>query len=766
MKHLFILGLLVCLSLSAFATLPTCYHTYDEIVTLLNAYEAQYPNQAKVHLLGYSQEDQVPIYGIKISNNVLQDQDQPSVLFVGQVHAEEVLGVEITLSNIKEILENRNTTPYNIWLSQLEMWFVPTLNPEGHNVVTSNMDTSYRKNKRDNNNNGIFDYSPLVGYDIDGVDINRNFGFNWVHGDTLYHPGGLEKYDYYRGPAAMSESEVEAIRILSEQKKFTYSICWHSSRTGNLSEKIYYSFNWKEVRPSPDVALAQSIAQGVASQIPKEGGSGVYEALPNLGRKGNFHDWLYQQYGTIQLLIEVGTSNLQPDSLLMVDTIQRATNGVKWLLNRSLPFSTSVPSSSLLTGLVKDADTNEPLEAEIIIVERHAKWFRPRTSLASTGRYYRPISPGTYTVLARKKGYYDQEYPAVLVNNGSMTTRNITLQSKPEASLSGWVRSGGEPIAARIVLHDIEPDTLLVNGNFVLNTYEAQEIEIEITADGYFPYIARININPGMNGLYIDLSPVTTIFSEDWENGMDGWLVEGPWVLQNELSASGYAMTDSWGGYGFYAMNCDVHIQTASPIALPSSEHVYLIFDQHLHTEWDWDLVRVEVSADQSQWQEIWNSSGKYDWWHTIHIPLGELAGQELYFRFRLTDQSTHEELTDPGWTLDNIRIVSGIAVSNQEYLNETPVLSALYPNFPNPFNPETTIRFSVNDNDTSIQLTVYNLKGQKVKTLYNGSMARGQHSIVWNGTDDNNKRVSSGMYLYKITDGTQSQARKMLLMK
>jgi hypothetical protein len=430
-----------------------------------------------------------------------------------------------------------------------------------------------------------------------------------------------------------------------------------------------------------------------------------------------------------------------------------------------LPFSTAVPSSSLLTGLVKDADTNEALEAEIMIVEKHAEWFRPRTSLASTGRYYRPISPGTYTVVARKKGYFDSEYPAVMVNNGSMTTRNIELQKKADATLSGWVRSGGQDIAAKIVLKDLQPDTLIVNGNYVLNTYEAAAIDIEVTADGYYPYLDTITLNPGTNNLYIDLSPVEVIFSEDWENGLQNWLVEGPWVIQNELSASGSAITDSWGGDGFYAMNCDVHIQTASPISLPSTEHQYLIFDQNLYTEWDWDLVRVEVSPDQEDWQEIWTGSGRYDWWHTVHVPLGEYAGQELYFRFRLTDQSSHVELTDPGWTLDNIRIVSGSVVSNQEYLNEAPALSALYPNFPNPFNPETTIRFSLGTAGP-VKLSVYNTKGQLVRTLANSQMPSGPHQMLWNGRDESGAPVASGVYFYRLDTDNYNRIMKMVLMK
>jgi len=177
------LALLLLLSiiyiLQALPPLPTCYYTYDQLSAELFQLESLHSSIAKVYNIGHSQQDSLPIYIMKISDNVAMEEPEPAVLFIGQVHAEEVLGVQITMSNLKEILANRLQTPYNSWIAQLEMWFIPTLNPEGHNVVTSNIDVSYRKNKRDNNNNGIFDFSPLVGYDIDGVDINRNFPFNW-----------------------------------------------------------------------------------------------------------------------------------------------------------------------------------------------------------------------------------------------------------------------------------------------------------------------------------------------------------------------------------------------------------------------------------------------------------------------------------------------------------------------------------------------------------------------------------------------------------
>ena len=86
--------------------------------------------------------------------------------------------------------------------------------------------------------------------------------------------------------------------------------------------------------------------------------------------------------------------------------------------------------------------------------------------------------------------------------------------------------------------------------------------------------------------------------------------------------------------------------------------------------------------------------------------------------------------------------------------------------NYPNPFNPTTTISFSIPKDNTHSELTVYNLKGQKVKQLVSYHLQAGQHSVIWNGTDDNNKPVSSGIYLYKLKSGNFEKTRKMILLK
>ncbi|MDZ4122014.1 MAG: FlgD immunoglobulin-like domain containing protein, partial [Candidatus Cloacimonadaceae bacterium] len=129
------------------------------------------------------------------------------------------------------------------------------------------------------------------------------------------------------------------------------------------------------------------------------------------------------------------------------------------------------------------------------------------------------------------------------------------------------------------------------------------------------------------------------------------------------------------------------------------------------------------------------------------------------------TDQSIHEELTDLGWTIDNIRIIGGTTVSNLDNVQVSPIISALYPNFPNPFNPDTNIRFSLAKHG-NIDLSIYNLKGQKVKTLASGMMNAGNHQVVWNGMDDNGRSVSSGVYYYRLTTDHYNRTMKMVLMK
>jgi hypothetical protein len=87
--------------------------------------------------------------------------------------------------------------------------------------------------------------------------------------------------------------------------------------------------------------------------------------------------------------------------------------------------------------------------------------------------------------------------------------------------------------------------------------------------------------------------------------------------------------------------------------------------------------------------------------------------------------------------------------------------------NHPNPFNPSTTISFNLSNEQDEREVSIYNLKGQKVRTFSNLQISQSQnHQIVWDGTDQTGKPVSSGVYLYKLKIGEFEESKKMLLLR
>ncbi|MCD4711784.1 MAG: T9SS type A sorting domain-containing protein, partial [Clostridiales bacterium] len=83
----------------------------------------------------------------------------------------------------------------------------------------------------------------------------------------------------------------------------------------------------------------------------------------------------------------------------------------------------------------------------------------------------------------------------------------------------------------------------------------------------------------------------------------------------------------------------------------------------------------------------------------------------------------------------------------------------------PNPFNPETTINYSL-PVDSHVVIEIYNIRGQKVKTLVDHSVEAGRHSVVWSGKNEHGISVSSGVYFTRMRTGKQSLIQKMLLLK
>ena len=167
-------------------------------------------------------------------------------------------------------------------------------------------------------------------------------------------------------------------------------------------------------------------------------------------------------------------------------------------------------------------------------------------------------------------------------------------------------------------------------------------------------------------------------------------------------------------------------------------------------------LGEIKVSNTVSnEWEEL-----TFDF--SSHIGLPEAIGIDQIVVF--PDFNLGGRTQDNIIYFDNISFYSNsVGVDNR---NETfPQGFALEQNFPNPFNPTTTLRFDLPE-VSSITLTIYNMLGQKVRTFNMQSTPAGYHSVTWDATNDLGEQVGAGVYLYQLRAKQFVKTRKMVLLK
>jgi len=202
----------------------------------------------------------------------------------------------------------------------------------------------------------------------------------------------------------------------------------------------------------------------------------------------------------------------------------------------------------------------------------------------------------------------------------------------------------------------------------------------------------------------------------------------------------------------------------------------YIVEWNDAYSNYNIDLLDgASLEKFQLMLYPITNSDGNIVFqYHTIDNP----AATSNYSTVGIENDQQNDGLT---YSFANIYPVSaaplqsGLAVKftttpPDSYVANEDQLEALLPfdllqNYPNPFNPETKISFNMNKK-AEVSLEIYNLKGQKIRTLLGSNLAKGQHQIIWNGKDDNGLDTGSGVYIYKMKSGNHSEIKKMILLK
>ena len=218
--------------------------TYQEMLDNLDAMHAQYPNLISERTpIGpiLTHEDR-PIYWLRISDNPNVDEEEPEVFYNALHHAREPNGLSQIIYYMWYLLERYETDPeVQYLLNNTEMYFVPMINPDGYiyNETTNpNGGGLWRKNKRDNNTNGQFEEGE------DGVDLNRNYGYEWAFDD--YGSSGFPGSAVYRGPSAFSEPELQNVRDFCNEHEFQIALNYHTY--GNL---LIYPWGYADETAEP-----------------------------------------------------------------------------------------------------------------------------------------------------------------------------------------------------------------------------------------------------------------------------------------------------------------------------------------------------------------------------------------------------------------------------------------------------------------------------------------------------------------------------------
>ncbi len=461
---LMVLSFLVCQS-----SLNDRYTSLDELESKINQWHLDFgsnsdpfpfaDNEGIVfhsEIIGYSGVDNLPIWAIKLSFNADVDEDEPKILILGQCHAEEIYGLEISMELIEWFLNPANPGNSTFFqsiltiLSQAEVWIVPTYNPEGLSVVHGwydngiwTQDVSFRKNKYDANMNSQFDFIVGIGDDIDGVDLNRNYDFNWIFGDEYNqldtgcsaNPSYLSNYDYYRGPYPFSESEVRAVRDFALENNFLLSVAYHSSRSGCVSEKVISPWLWEDEKGAPDLELISELGIQIAESIPSEDGLGYYYPGNSISMRGNAHDWFYKETGCIQYLIEVGSSNIQPDNVDLIEsTISHNMQGLMHLLKRGAGSNVqNGPDVNQVSGIVTNI-FGDPIFAKVELVELSGPMLTDRYT-DSFGRFRRLLGQDSYSLIVSAFGY-ETYSGTVSSSSNSVTEISIILNELPKYNIN------------------------------------------------------------------------------------------------------------------------------------------------------------------------------------------------------------------------------------------------------------------------------------------------------------------------------------------
>jgi carboxypeptidase T len=268
------------------------FHTYDQLTQALQSLQKQNSDIAALQSIGKTIEGR-DIWAIHFnsSREALSQgvSNKPGVVFMGNHHAREHLSLEVPFMLAQYLMDHRKDSNISALLDTRDIWIIPMVNPDGaeYDIKTGRYQW-WRKNRRDNGDGNF------------GVDLNRNYGFQWGTGGSDHDTSS----EVYMGKEPFSEPETQAIRDFIDNRPNTkVLLSFHT-----FSELILYPWGHKydAISNTKDFQVFEKMAKTMAqwNRYTPEQSSDLYIA------SGDTTDWAYGAHGIFAFTFELSPSSL------------------------------------------------------------------------------------------------------------------------------------------------------------------------------------------------------------------------------------------------------------------------------------------------------------------------------------------------------------------------------------------------------------------------------------------------------------------------
>jgi carboxypeptidase T len=699
-------------SMGGYWTLAEVKMKLDQLV----ADDAQNLVADKIDTLGTTLQGSRPIWGLRIAKAVAGPDTRPVVFYNALTHAREPEGMQALFYFIDDILSKYGSDPTATYLLENRvLYIVPVVNPDGYfrNQTTNPTGGGlWRKNLRDNDASGTVTNQ-------DGVDINRNYGFQW--GIDNVGSSGSFSAETYRGPSAFSEAETNAQKNIVVALQPKTGLSFHT-----YSDLLLHAWGYTVTAP-PDSATFYEWEDEMSLGAGYTTGQSIRVLY---GVNGEFNDWTY------------GETTIKPRAFTWTPEVGGPDDGFWPVPSRIVPIAVENLRHCYYVASIA---------GPYVRVERSNVIGGPL--VAASSRWV--------TVRARNRGVSGSAGPGLTATMASL--------SAGASVVSGAI---SYPTLAPLTSADaLDSGAFLVAVDDTVTAGRLLRMRVDFSAPGGFFSRDTVELVCGLP---------TVVASHDGGAIAPDWTTTSWGIVNGDPGHPSSYYADS--PNSAYADNADNALTRVATLNLSAGVHAYAFYDARWQFESDYDCGLIEASLDGATWTPLpatGSSRGVtggvqpvgspiYDGcrylWKRERADLSAFtgpAGNAVRLRYRVRSD-TGTRLA--GLDMDSLRVMvyDPAAQPSPVAVEDGPPPKHLALSAPSPSPVRGKARFTLAlPVSGAVRLELFDLAGRHVATLAEGTLAAGRYVREWDGKDGAGRPAPAGVYLARLAGDAGQETRR-----